>query len=119
MNRRDFLTFRSVREPDQMLDLECHTLYMRFIEASRVTAREADAGALEDASQGQAPSMTASVNVDDLLRELAQNLATVRKLRVLDGEWLQTTGLGERVAPLLDSFRARGGQIVFDSTAAY
>lgn len=119
MNRRDFLSFKSVRDPEPILDLECHALYMRYIDASRRASADTLASSEFDPMAGEPAAVHDGPSIDDLIAELAQRLATVRRLRVLDGEWLQTSGLGERVTPLLDAFRARGGTIVFDSTAAY
>lgn len=117
MNRRDFLSFRTIREPEPTFDLECHALYMRYVDATRP-------GAAADASdweyqQGEPAAALSTPSVDDLMADLERRLSQVRRLRVLDGEWLQTTGLGERVTPLLDRFRDRGGVVLFDSTAAY
>jgi len=128
MNRRDFLSFKAVREPEPTFDLACHAFYMRWVEATR--GRESASGNLPaadpgsfpaayDPLQGEPAAQVDVATVDELLRQLEGQLAGVRRLRVLDGEWLQTTGLGERVAPLLDAFRARGGIVVFDSSAAY
>lgn len=118
MNRRDFLSFKTVRESEPTFDLQCHALYMRWVEASRVSGLDDQPLRDFDPIAGE-PTAVYGSTVNDLIRQLEDRLATVRRLRVLDGEWLQTTGLGERVTPLLDAFRARGGTIVFDSTASY
>ncbi len=118
MNRRDFLSFRTVRETEPTFDLECHALYMQWVDVSSRGAQPAPDTDFDPMS-GEPPASFETLTVDDLLQRLEQRLATVRRLRVLDGEWLQTTGLGERVAPMLDAFRSRGGTIVFDSTASY
>lgn len=52
-------------------------------------------------------------SVDDLLSRVEEDLRQVRRLQVMETEWLESTGLGERIAPLLASFRARGGQVEF------
>lgn len=117
MNRRDFLSFKVVREPERTLDLECHALYMRFVDATR--ARESSRSTDFDPLEGEPPAQFEAPTVDELLRQLERDLSVVRRLRVLDAEWLQTTGLGDRVAPMLAAFRAKGGVVVFDSTAAY
>lgn len=119
MNRRDFLSFRTIREPEPMVDLECHALYMRWVEATAPKAASAQDAGDFDPLAGEPASSFERPTVDALLLQLEQRLAAVNRLRVLDGEWLQTTGLGDRVAPMLDAFRARGGTIVFDSTASY
>ena len=120
MNRRDFLSFKAVREPEPTFDLECHALYMRYLDAARAKPpSEATADFDFDPMAGEPPASVSTATVEDLLHELEQRLASVRRLRVLDGEWLQTTGLGERVTALLQEFRARGGSVVYDSTAAY
>lgn len=115
MNRRDFLSFKVVREPERTLDLECHALYMRWVDATRPRPPAEE----PDPSRGEPPAQFEAEDVDAIIGQLARDLSAVRRLRVLDAEWLQTTGLGERVAPLLDAFRARGGTVLFDSTAAY
>lgn len=118
MNRRDFLSFRTIREPEPTFDLECHALYMRWMDASRPAAIGAGSGSFdpmagEPAVQHDIPSEA------DIIHRLEESLAKVHRVRVLDGEWLQTSGLGEQVTPLLDAFRAKGGTIVYDSTEAY
>ncbi len=118
MNRRDFLSLRAVRQPEPTFDLECHALYMQWVDVSGRGERHVQ-GADFDPMSGEPPASFETLTVDDLLQRLEQRLASVTRLRVLDGEWLQTTGLGDRVTPLLDAFRAKGGTIVFDSTASY
>ena len=118
MNRRDFLSFKTVREPEPTFDLECHALYMRWMDASRPAVALAEPESV-DPMAGEPAAQHDVASEDDIIGRLEESLAKVRRLRVLDGEWLQTSGLGERVTPLLDAFRARGGTIVFDSTEAY
>jgi hypothetical protein len=118
MNRRDFLSFKTVREPEPTFDLECHALYMRWMDAAR-PSEAADGGKDFDPMAGEPPNQHDIPSADDIIHRLEESLASVRRLRVLDGEWLQTSGLGDRVTPLLDAFRAKGGTIVFDSTEAY
>ena len=118
MNRRDFLSFKTVREPEPTFDLECHALYMRWMDASRPAAPSADIDTF-DPMAGEPAVQHETPSADDIIQRLEESLAKVRRLRVLDGEWLQTSGLGERVSPLIEAFRAKGGTIVFDSTEAY
>jgi hypothetical protein len=118
MNRRDFLSFKSVREPEPTFDLECHALYMRWMDASRPAAEPVESAGF-DPMAGEPAAQHDGPSTDDIIHRLEESLDKVRRLRVLDGEWLQTSGLGERVTPLLDAFRAKGGTIVFDSTEAY
>jgi hypothetical protein len=117
MNRRDFLSFKTVREPEPTIDLECHALYMRWVDAS--SAETSAAHDVNDPMAGEPPAQHDRPTTEAIIQQLETRLSTVKRLRVLDAEWLQTTGLGDRVSEILAAFRARGGTVVFDSTEAY
>ena len=57
--------------------------------------------------------MFASRADGSLLRQVEEDLKNADVLRVLEAEWLASTGLGDQVEPLLAAFRARGGRVEF------
>jgi hypothetical protein len=113
MNRRDFLSLRVSREVPT-LELSCHHLYMRCLDALESSGGAAASEAsVHEPWMGEPPSVFALPTADDLLRQVEEDLRQVQRLRVLDSEWLESTELGARIAPVLASFRARGGQVEF------
>ena len=125
MNRRDFLAFR-ITPQGKTLDLSCHGLYMRYLD---VQSLEAPVGAVREEPllrrtvfdhepwMGEPPVSFDQQTADDLLAQVSTELAVAQRLRLLEPEWLDSTPLGDRLRPLLAAFRARGGQVVFESTA--
>ena len=83
MNRRDFLTLRS----DQAAVLSCERLYMRYLDAQM---------------DGTAPQ---------LFDHLAGALSGVRAVQLTETTWLSRADLKAQLDPVLDHFKARGGQI--------
>ena len=67
---------------------------------------------------GEPPVSFDQQTADDLLAQVSTELAVAQRLRLLEPEWLDSTPLGHRLRPLLAAFRARGGQVVFESTPA-
>ncbi len=84
MNRRDFLL---LRREGRATVLSCEALFMRFIDA------EADG------------------TTDRLFASLAQDLAQVTAVTLIDRSWLSRRDLQTRVAAVLDAFRRRGGRV--------
>jgi hypothetical protein len=93
MNRRDFLRMgRSDPAPGAgpsaaRLEISCEGLYMRYV----------DARSAGDAAEP--------------FRWLEGRLHGVGALRLADREWLAGDDLEQRLAPVLASFRARGGRV--------
>ena len=83
MNRRDFLLFRT----GASVTLSCEQLYMRCVDA------EADA------------------SMPRLFANLERELRSVTALQLTDTEWLSRDDLRSRLDRVLDTFRARGGEI--------
>jgi hypothetical protein len=50
-------------------------------------------------------------SADDWLEEIENQLQAVEVLKLLDEEWLEPTGISERLEPLIKAFCARGGRV--------
>ena len=99
LNRRDFLSLR--RTPQgRTIELSCQALYVQFVDAEAT-----------DGSAGVTPAQAA------LIARIEEDLRDVDRLRLLESGWLSSSPLGERMAPVLDSFCARGGRIEFAKTS--
>ena len=129
MNRREFLAFRVTRS-GTTLELSCEALYMQFVDARSgggeipMPMAEADAAAdvSQDASQdvwqGELTTMLARPSADELLARLERDLAAAQRLRILQAEWLGSTELGARLAPIFTAFRARGGELLVETSGS-
>lgn len=112
MNRRDFLSFR-VTQQGPTLELSCHGLYMRCLDAQSCAAVDAVGGEDWQCLTGEPPAQLLMPSTDELFSALDHELHQVGRLRVMESEWLASTNLGDRVEPLLAAFRARGGRVDF------
>jgi hypothetical protein len=86
MDRRDFLMLRAGRAGN-MAVLSCEQLYMRFVDA------RADGTATE------------------LFDHLADDLRTVKAVRLVHTSWLSDDDLKQHVDRVLATFRGNGGRI--------
>lgn len=112
MNRRDFLFFRTT-STGRTLELSCRSLYMRHLDSERL-ARAGRSPELDyEPWMGEPPTVFARRTDASLLRQVENDLKNVDVLRMLEGEWLASTGLGDQIEPLLAAFRARGGRVEF------
>jgi hypothetical protein len=84
VDRRDFLLLRA-GEPAV---LSCERLFMRFLDS-------------------QMDGTTAT-----LFEHLADDLRRVTTVRLTDTAWLSRADLKAQMDPILDSFTARGGQVL-------
>lgn len=87
IDRREFLLLRAGGEV-LSVELSCEQLLMKYLDAQL------------------------DGTVADLFARLDNELRRVRELRVVDTSWLARDDFKLRLDPLLDRFRARGGQIV-------
>lgn len=110
MNRRDFLSLRVTRQ-GKVLELSCQRLYMQCLAAEAAAAVDRDAAIDYQPWMGEPPAMLARPSPESLLGQIEEDLRGILRLRVLESEWLDSTPLGERLAPLLASFRSRGGRV--------
>ena len=111
MNRRDFLSLRATR-PGETLELSGRALYLHYLDAQSPQSMQTHPTAeTHEPWMGEPPAQFVQPSVDDILGQVERDLQRVHRLRILDGEWLASTDLGERLAPLLASFRARGGYV--------
>jgi hypothetical protein len=101
MNRRDFLLLRAARS-QPALELSCRRLYDQLVEAEASGLSLPCGHPTDDDGARSADALFARIEVE--LRE-------IRRLRLLESEWLSCSPLGERMAPLLDEFNARGGRV--------
>lgn len=85
MDRRRFLGIRSSGRGSR--ELSCEALYMRVVDSR------------------------ASGTTAELLARFESELAGVREVRLRDSAWLAREELKQALAPLLASFRARGGRV--------
>ena len=115
MNRRDFLRLR-MTSSGRTLELSCRSLYMWCLD-SESPARQASGASSDDHQpwMGEPPAVFGQPSAENLLRQVEDDLRQVDVLRVLDGEWLTSTDLGDRIEPVLAAFRARGGRVEFAS----
>jgi hypothetical protein len=110
MNRRDFLSFRVTRQ-GEVLELSCQRLYMQCLAADAATCAAIDEEQDYQPWMGEPPAVLAKASAESLIDQLAEDLRRVDRLRVLESEWLGSTALGDRLAPVLAAFRSRGGRV--------
>ena len=113
MNRRDFLCLRTTPR-GRTLELSCRGLYMRYLDSECLAGAEPETSVFDhEPWMGEPPAVFARPTATELLDQIENDLRDVDVLRVLDGEWLSSTELKERIEPVLASFRARGGLVEF------
>lgn len=110
MNRRDFLFLRPTPR-GRTLELSCRALYMRTLDAQAPTTPSEGAVFEHEPWMGEPPADFQKSEGDDWLRQIERQLDGVDVLKLLDDEWLKPTGIGDRLAPLITAFRARGGRV--------
>jgi|SRR5579872_392342 len=86
MNRRDLLLL-GIHRRARSVELSCERLYMKFCDSR-----------LDDTTQ-------------DLFERLAAELRSAEDVRLVDTSWLASQEFRQRLEPLLESVRARGGRI--------
>ena len=84
---------------------------MRCLDAQAGADTVCDDAADYEPWMGEPPAVWLKPSAEALLKRVEEDLRRVERLRVLESEWLASTDLGERLAPLLASFRARGGRV--------
>jgi hypothetical protein len=115
MNRRDFLFLR--RTPrGKTLELSCHDLYIRTLNAEAPTTQSKDDVYDHEPWMGEPPADFEKPADDDWLQQVERQLRDVEVLKLLDDQWLKPTGISARLEPLLTAFRARGGRVEFGET---
>jgi hypothetical protein len=110
MNRRDFLSLRMTRQ-GRVLELSCRGLFMQYLDADAGGSAARDAALDHEPWMGEPPAVLERPTAEVLLARVAEDLARVERLRLVDSEWLDSTALGPRLAPLLASFQSRGGRV--------
>lgn len=85
MDRRDFLLLRVAA--DREIELSCEQLYMRFVDAQ---------------VDGTVPA---------LFEALADDLAHVGAVRLVEQSWLSSSALTRHLDAVLEPFRKRGGRV--------
>ena len=114
LDRRSFLLLRTEGR-EQILELSCEQLYIRFTDAMR--AELEDPEGLPDADPrigGEPPARFDRPRPEDLFAELRSDIERVDVIRMRGREWLLPGRLRDTVHALLDEFRARGGRIRFE-----
>jgi hypothetical protein len=115
MNRRDFLFLR--RTPlGRTLELSCHDLYIRTLNASAPTSPSKEAVYDHQPWMGEPPADFQKSDADDWLRQVEAQLRDVEILKLIDREWLTPTGINEQLEPVLTAFRARGGRVEYGTS---
>jgi hypothetical protein len=109
MNRRDFLFLRSTPR-GRVLELSCKVLYMRALNAGAGVKSPADRVFEHEPWMGEPPTDFETTGVE-WLHQIEDELCNVDVLRLLDEEWLASTGISEQLEPLLTAFRNRGGRV--------
>ena len=117
MTRRDFLRLRPTPK-GPTLELSCRGLFMQSVN-HQVRAGAAHEGSVfaHQEWMGEPPADFETPSIEELLRGIEHELRDVQILRVLDGEWIASTSLGDQLQPMLDAFRARGGRVEFGPDA--
>src|SRR5258708_27858053 len=108
MNRRDFLFLRRTTR-GRTLELSCRALYMRTLDAAAAT--QSDKSIFDHEPWMGEPPTDFERPADDWLRQIENQLQEVEILKLLDDEWLEPTGLGDQLEPVIRAFRSRGGQV--------
>lgn len=116
VSRRDFLTM-STRGTERVLELSCEPLFMRYVDAqSSVGIRGGGGDSAEPKSVptfGEPPTDIDLPTARALFAELEKKLGEADVLRIVGHEWLTGAEFGQRVAPYVDAFAARGGRIEY------
>jgi hypothetical protein len=117
MDRRDFLRLRTSGRV-RVADLSCERLYVQYVNAaSRPTRGQLEEPASADStwlpSGGEPPTHILEPTKEELLEDLARQLAAAEVVRVLDAEWLVNHEFRQDLETLLESIRARGCQVEF------
>lgn len=115
MNRRDFFLMKT-EGSDQVLELSCETLYMRYLEiesADRIGSSEEGQLAGVDWWSGEPPSERITSSSNKLFNDLDQQLSKVNKVRLLQVDWLIAGDFRTRVEALLFAHCERGGELEF------
>jgi hypothetical protein len=86
MNRRDLLSL-GIHRRARSVEISCERLYMKFCDSR-----------LDDTTQG-------------LFERLAVELRGADDVRLVDISWLASRDFRQRLEPLLESVRARGGRV--------
>ncbi len=104
MKRRDFLLFKTARGK-RIAELSCERLFMRLVDSRLVPDSEPDMSAAEP------PRVVEEIAAEQLFADLEQELRGVDAVRVIDPAWLASADVRQRLASVLDAFRAAGGQV--------
>jgi hypothetical protein len=89
---------------------------MRTLDAQAPTTPSDGAVFDHEPWMGEPPTDFQKSEGDDWLRQIEGQLDGVDVLKLLDDEWLKPTGIGDRLAPLIKAFRARGGRVEYAKT---
>ena len=106
LSRRDFLRLRPT-ERGKVLEVSCHTLFMRCADAS--LAAPAD---LEwEPGMGEPPAVFDRPSLDHLLDAFEEDVRDAQVLRLRDPEWMTSVHGADRFDAVIAAFRARGGVV--------
>lgn len=86
---------------------------MRVLDADAVSGSGAGSILDHEPWMGEPPTDFDLPSGDSLIDQVEADLQSVDVLRVLDREWLEPSGLADRIEPVLAAFRQRGGRIEF------
>lgn len=107
MNRRDFLFFKS-GTTRRIAELSCERLYMRVVDAQRVSARTRD-----EPGDGEPPAVFETRTTEQVFADLERDLVGVHLVRVVGVGWLASPELQGRLEAVLGAVRGAGGQIEY------
>ena len=106
VSRRDFLRLRRT-ERGKVLDVSCHTLYMRCADATLAAPPDVE----WEPWMGEPPAVVDRPSIDQLVESFEQDLRDVQVLRVQEPEWLANVHGASRFEAAIAVFRARGGVV--------
>jgi hypothetical protein len=87
IDRRQFLLLKPARGR-RSIDLSCEWLLMKFLDAE------------------------AKGSTSELFARLEHDLGQLDELRLTETSWLTRRDLAQRLEPLVDAFRRRGGRVI-------
>ncbi len=106
VSRRDFLRLRRT-ERGKVVDVSCHTLYMRCADAML----PALAGLEWEPGMGEPPAVFDRQSLDHLVNAFERDLRDAHVLRLREPEWLASVHGASQFEAVIDGFRARGGVV--------
>jgi hypothetical protein len=98
--------------------LSCHDLYIRTLTSHAPTTQSQQSVYEHEPWMGEPPADFDRPENDDWLTQIESQLRDVEVLKLVDDQWLNSTGISDRLQPVIEAFRARGGRVEYESSQA-